>query len=77
MRLKENFAFARNALWALLQFHPWSDRREPFLTLDANGEPLDKEYVKKYFREWVALAGCVSFSSCNRLFFFLGGKGSA
>ena len=47
VRLKENFGFARNALWALFQFHPWSDRREPFLTLDANGEPLDKEFVKQ------------------------------
>ena len=42
---EENFGFARNALWALFQFHPWSDRREPFLALDINGEPLEKEYV--------------------------------
>ena len=57
VRLKENDGFARNAQWALLQYHPWTDRREPFLATDDNGEPLEKEYVKKCFRDWVTLAG--------------------
>ena len=58
VRLKENDGFARNAQWALLQYHPWTDRREPFLATDDNGEPLEKEYVKKYFREWVDSPAC-------------------
>ena len=49
MRLRRNFLW-KNA--TLLQYHPWTDRREPFLATDDNGEPLEKEYVKKYFREW-------------------------
>ena len=53
VRLKENDGFARNAQWALLQYHSWTDRGERFLATDANGDPLEKEWVKKYFREWV------------------------
>ena len=28
VKLKENDGFARNAQWALLQYHPWDDRRQ-------------------------------------------------
>ena len=58
VKLKENDGFARNAQWALLQYHPWKDRRERFLATDGNGEALEKEYVKQYFREWVETEGC-------------------
>ena len=58
MKLRENDGFARNAQWALLQYHPWKDRRERFLATDDNGEPLEKEYVKQYFREWVETEDC-------------------
>ena len=57
-KLRENDGFARNAQWALLQYHPWKDRRERFLATDDNGEPLEKEYVKQYFREWVETEDC-------------------
>ena len=58
VKLRENDGFARNAQWALLQYHPWKDRRERFLATDDNGEPLEKEYVKQYFREWVETEEC-------------------
>ena len=58
VKLKENDGFARNAQWALIQNHPWEDRRERFLATDDNGEPLEKEYVKQYFREWVETEDC-------------------
>ena len=58
VKLRENDGFARNAQWALLQYHPWKDRRERFLATDDNGEPLEKEYVKQYFREWVETEDC-------------------
>ena len=51
VKLRENDGFARNAQWALLQYHPWKDRRERFLATDDNGEPLEKEYVKQYLRK--------------------------
>ena len=53
VKLKENAAFARNAQWALIQHHPWSDRRERFLATGDDGEPLDPEFVKQHFRHWV------------------------
>ena len=58
VKLKENDGFARNAQWALLQYHPCTNRRERFLATDDNGEPLEKEYVKQYFREWVDTEDC-------------------
>jgi len=55
IKLRENDGFPRNAQWALLQYHPWSkqDRAAGFLAMDENGEPLDKEYVRQRFRDWV------------------------
>jgi hypothetical protein len=60
IKLRENDGFARNAKWALLQYHPWSkqDRAAGFLAMDENGEPLDKEYVKQRFRDWVETESC-------------------
>ena len=58
VKLKENDGFARNAQWALLQYHPWKDRWERFLATDDNGEPPEKEYVKQSFRKWVETEDC-------------------
>ena len=65
MKIKENDGFARNAQWALLQYHPWKERRERFLAMYENGEPLEKEYVKQYFREWVEAEDCPCISDSN------------
>ena len=62
VKLKVNDGFARNAQWALLQYHPWNDRGEcKFFPTDASGEPLEKEYVKHYFHEWVQTEDCPWF----------------
>ena len=58
VKLKENDGFARNAQRALLQYHPWQNREVSFLSMDENGDPLQKEFVKKYFREWVESERC-------------------
>ena len=58
VKLRENHAFARNAQWALLQYHPWKTRQERFLATDDNAEPREKEYVKEYFRKWVESQNC-------------------
>ena len=53
-RLKENDNFARNARWALLQYHDWSNRLTTFFfEADSNGDPKEPERVKNFFREWV------------------------
>ena len=56
--LREGAGFARNAQWALVQYHPWQNRAESFLATDDSGEPLEPEYVKDYFRNWVESASC-------------------
>ena len=56
--LRENHSFASNAQWALFQYHPWKNRQERFLATDDNAEPLEKEYVKQYFRDWVETPNC-------------------
>ena len=61
VHLRENGGFARNAQWALLQHHPWTDRREPFLATEDNGEPLEKDRVKQYFRDWVGAKDCPGY----------------
>ena len=43
---------------ALMQYRPWTDRREPFLATEDNGEPLEKDLVKQYFRDWVGAKDC-------------------
>ena len=48
--LAEGPDFAFGARWALMQFHPWVERRR-FL------EPSEED-VKKYFREWVETDAC-------------------
>jgi hypothetical protein len=54
VRLKENDNFARNARWALLQYHVWSNRLTTFFfEADSNGDPKEPERVKIFFREWV------------------------
>jgi hypothetical protein len=54
VRLKENDNFARNARWALLQYHVWSNRLTTFFfEADSNGDPKEPERVKNFFREWV------------------------
>ena len=58
VKLKENDSFARNAQWALLQHHPWTNRQERFLLMDDDGEPLDKDFVMQYFRKWMETAAC-------------------
>ena len=58
VNLRENGGVARNAQWALLQYHPWKNRQERFLATDDNGDPLEKEYVKQYFRDWVETPSC-------------------
>ena len=58
MTLRENHSFASNAQWALFQYHPWKNRQERFLATDDNAEPLEKEYVKQYFRDWVETQNC-------------------
>ncbi|MDA8609545.1 hypothetical protein N9L19_01365 [bacterium] len=57
-KLKGDHGFARNAQCALPQYHPWQHRWERFLSTDDKGEPLDKEYVKQYFRAWVETGYC-------------------
>ena len=47
---------ARNAQWGLILYQPWKDRRGRFLATDDIGQPLDREYVKECFREWVKSA---------------------
>jgi hypothetical protein len=42
VNFKVNDGFAHNAQWALLQYHPWTNRRERFLATNDNGEPLEK-----------------------------------
>ena len=58
VKLKENDGVARNAQWALLQYHPWEDRGELFLATNDDGEPLEKDYVEQYFRDWVETKDC-------------------
>ena len=58
VKLKENDSFARNAQWALLQYHPWTNRQERFLRMDDDGEPLEKEFVTQYFRDWLETSAC-------------------
>ena len=43
--LKEGPDFSFNARWALMQYHPWTNRRD-FLN-------ADDEAVKRRFRTWV------------------------
>ena len=56
IRLTEGADFAFGARWALMQFHPWEDRKE-FLARDDGGNMTDREVVA-YFRTWVESAEC-------------------
>ena len=58
LTLREGAGFARNAQWALVQYHPWQNRAESFLATDDKGEPRDPEYVKDFFRNWVESDRC-------------------
>ena len=50
VKLKEGPNFAFGARWALMQYHPWSDRRQFLDMTDAE--------VKSKFRTWIAEPSC-------------------
>ena len=50
VRVREGPDFAFGARWALVHYHPWTDRRE-FLD-------MEDAAVKGYFRTWIEQAKC-------------------
>ena len=56
--LREGAGFARNAQWALVQYHPWQNRADRLLATDDKGEPRHPEFVKDFFRNWVESDRC-------------------
>ena len=56
--LREGAGFARNAQWALVQYHPWKTCGTPWMATDDKGEPQDPELVKDFFRDWAESDRC-------------------
>ncbi len=50
VKLREGADFTFGARWALMQYHPWTDRR--------NFLDMEETAVKEYFRAWVEEPSC-------------------
>ena len=58
VHLREGAGFARNAQWALVQYHAWQNRSDRMLATNDLGEPADPETIKDYFRNWIDSGNC-------------------
>ena len=58
VNLREGANLARNAQWALVQYHPWEAREESWMGMDNKGDPQQPKLVEDFFRDWVDSARC-------------------